>query len=187
MALLRSRRFHLLTAFVALVAAGLVVTTALPQRRYRGNRFAQAEQTALAQQFVGATTNGKVEPGLFSVRSTGISTKPVLDAARAFLTALTDEQRGKAQFPVDDSEWRRWANQHSLPRQGVSFTELDERQREAAYALMKAGLSAKGFQRSRDIMRLNYTLGEITSNFEELDEWFYGGMHLTQVPTTCSV
>ena len=76
-------------------------------------------------------------------------------------------------FAVDDSEWRRWANQHSFRRQGVSFEELDERQREAGFALMKVGLSARGFQQSRDIMRLNYTLGEITSNFEELDEWFY--------------
>ena len=173
MALLGSRRFHLATAFVALVATGLVVTTALSQRRYAGNRFAQAERGAIAQPFVGATTNGSVQPGLFSISSSGISTEPVLDAARAFLATLTDEQRGKAKFPVDDPEWRRWANQHSLPRQGVSFTELDEVQREAAYALMKAGLSAKGFQRSRDIMRLNYTLGEITSNFEELNEWFY--------------
>jgi len=132
MALLRTRRFHLATAFVALVATGLVVTTALPQRRYAGNRFAQAEQAALARPFVGATTNGSVQAGLFSISSSGISTKPVLDAARAFLAALTDEQRGQAQFPVDDPEWRRWANQHSLPRQGVSFTELDEGQREAA-------------------------------------------------------
>ena len=173
MAPLRLRRFHLLTAFVALVATGLVVTTALSQRRYRGNRFAQAERAAIAEQFVGATTNGQVQPGLFGIRSTGVSTQPVLDAARAFLAKLTSEQRSKAQFQVDDPEWRRWANQHSLPRQGVSFTELDEGQRDAAYALMKAGLSAKGFERSRDIMRLNYTLGEITSNFEELDEWFY--------------
>ena len=173
MTVLRSRRFHLVTAFVALVLAGLVATTALPQQRYRGNRFARSERAAIAQPFVGATTNGKVQPGLFSIRSTGISTRPVLDAARAFLATLTDEQRGKAQFLIGDPEWRRWANQHSLPRQGVEFTELNEAQREAAFALMKAGLSAKGFRRSRDIMRLNYTLGEITSNFEELDEWFY--------------
>ena len=86
---------------------------------------------------------------------------------------LNDEQRTRALFPVDDSEWRRWANQHSYQRQGVSFEELDEGQREAAFDLMEAGLSAKGFRRSRDIMRLNYTLGEITGNFEELDEWFY--------------
>ena len=38
---------------------------------------------------------------------------------------------------------------------------------------MKSGLSAKGFQRSRDIMRLNHTLAELTSNFDEFGEWLY--------------
>ena len=98
MAPLRLRRFHLLTAFVALVATGLVVTTALSQRRYRGNRFAQAERAAIAEQFVGATTNGQVQPGLFGIRSTGVSTQPVLDAARAFLAKLT--VRAAQQGPI---------------------------------------------------------------------------------------
>lgn len=131
------------------------------------------ERRALAHPFVGIRTSGQITPGLFAIRPTGVSTKPVVDAATAFLASLSDSQRAKAEFPVDDPEWRRWANQHSYPRQGVSFEDLDERQREAAFALMRAGLSNRGFQQSRDIMRLNYTLGEITSNFEELDEWFY--------------
>ncbi len=175
MTVLRSRRFQLLAAFSAILIAGLVATTVLPQGRgQRGsNRFADRERVAIAEPFVGISADGKIEPGLFSIHSTGVSTKPVLDATLAFLDGLNESQRKQAQFPVDDPEWRRWANQHSLPRQGISFEDLDEAQRESAFALMKVGLSAKGFQRSRDIMRLNYTLAEITSNFEELDEWFY--------------
>ena len=173
MTVLYSRRFQLLSAFATILLASLLVSDLLSQRRYRGNRFAVRESEAIAQPFVGVRTNGGIATGLFSVSSTGVSTKPVLDAARAFLASLSEAQRDRVTFPVDDPEWRRWANQHSLPRQGVSFEDLDDSQREAAFALMKAGLSAKGFQRSRDIMRLNYSLGEITSNFEELDEWFY--------------
>ena len=172
MQVLRSRRFQLLSGFLALLAVSLLVSTALPQRR-GGDRFAAMERRGLAQPFAGISANGAIEPGLFSIRATGVSTKPVVDAAAAFLASLTDDQRERVMFAVDDSEWRRWANQHSFRRQGVSFEELDERQREAGFALMKVGLSARGFQQSRDIMRLNYTLGEITSNFEELDEWFY--------------
>ena len=170
MTVLRSRRFQLLAAFSAILIAGLVATTVLPQGRgQRGsNRFADRERVAIAEPFVGISADGKIEPGLFSIHSTGVSTKPVLDATLAFLDGLNESQRKQAQFPVDDPEWRRWANQHSLPRQGISFEDLDEAQRESAFALMKVGLSAKGFQRSRDIMRLNYTLAEITSNFEEL-------------------
>ena len=44
-------------------------------------------------------------------------------------------------------------------------------QREAAIALLKASLSAKGLQLTRDIMRLNTTLAELNNNnFEEYGE-----------------
>ena len=38
---------------------------------------------------------------------------------------------------------------------------MSDTQREAAFALMRAALSAKGLKLTRDIMRLNHTLGEI--------------------------
>lgn len=174
MLLLQNRRLQLLLGFVALVAVSLFVSSALSQRRGRGgDRFAEMERRGLAQPFAGISRNGELESGLFSIKASGVSTKPVVNAADAFLASLNEDQRKRVMFPVDDAEWRRWANQHSYRRQGVSFEELDERQREAGFALMKAGLSARGFEQSRDIMRLNYSLGELTSNFEELDEWFY--------------
>ena len=37
-------------------------------------------------------------PGLFAIRSTGVSTEPVRHAAEAFLAALTPEQRAKTMF-----------------------------------------------------------------------------------------
>lgn len=174
MSMLRNRRLQLFAGFLMLMAAGLVVSSAVSQRRGRGfDRFAAMERRGLAQPFSGISVNGEVERGLFAIEATGVSTRPVVDAASAFLAALTDAQREQVLFPVDDEEWRKWANQHSYVRQGISFEDLDERQREAGFALMKSGLSARGFQQSRDIMRLNYTLGEITSNFAELDEWLY--------------
>ncbi len=168
----RHRRFLLLAAFAAVLLAVLISGDVLSQLRGQGG-LGGRERAAIREPFAGITTNGEIQTGLFSIQETGVSTAPVLEAARNFLGSLSDEQRDRVFFPVDDSEWRRWANQHSYRRQGVSFEELDESQREAAFGLMKAGLSAKGFRRSRDIMRLNYTLGEITGNFAELDEWFY--------------
>ena len=68
-------------------------------------------------------------------------------------------------------------NQHFYVRQGVSFLDLSDEQREAAFGLVRASLSAKGLQQTRDIMRLNHTLGELTGdNFDEYGEWRY---HLT--------
>ena len=46
-------------------------------------------------------------------------------------------------------------------------------QREQAFDLMRTAFSAKGFKLSRDIMRLNRTLGELTGDPERYSEWFY--------------
>ena len=133
-----------------------------------------AETKGLAEPFNGITANGTVEPGLFAIRSTGVSTEPVRQAADRFLAALTGEQRSKTMFPVDDPEWRKWMNQHFYVRQGVSFLEMTGAQREAAFALLRAGLSAKGLKLTRDIMKLNETLGELNHNdFEQYGEWRY--------------
>ncbi|HET7219849.1 MAG TPA: DUF3500 domain-containing protein [Vicinamibacterales bacterium] len=123
--------------------------------------------------FKGVTTNGTVVPGLFAITSTGVSTAPVRDAAAAFLAALTPEQRKKTTFAVDDSEWRKWNNIHRYERQGVSFKEMSEEQRTKAFGLLKAALSAKGLEQSRNIMRLNETIAEMTKRLDEYGEGLY--------------
>jgi len=157
-----------------------VYTAALSQQSPtdRAERFsamsAQAESKGLAEPFKGVTTNGSVIPGLFPIRATGVSTEPVRKAAESFLASLTKPQRAKTMFSVDDPEWRKWMNQHFYIRQGVSFKEMTEPQREAAIGLLRAGLSARGLTLTRDIMRLNHTLGELNNdNFQEYGEWLY--------------
>ena len=60
------------------------------------------ETSGLAQPFTGVTTDGTVVPKLFAARSTGVSTAPVVTAAKAFLASLSAPQRTKTLFPVDD-------------------------------------------------------------------------------------
>ena len=135
---------------------------------------ARMESTGLAQPFKGVTTNGTVVPNLFEIRSTGVSTEPVRTAVAAFLASLTTEQRRKTVFPVDDVEWRKWANQHSYYRQGIAFEEMAPPQRDAALRLLEASLSAKGLKLTRDIMHLNETLAELNgNNFVEFGEGKY--------------
>lgn len=140
-------------------------------------RFSDYLERGLGAGFVGVTRDGHPEPGLFEIRATGISTQPVVDAANAFLGSLTQTQRDETVYPVDDIEWRKWANQHIYHRAGVSFEVMDEAQKETALALLGASLSAKGLKLSRDIMRLNETLAELNgNNFIDYGEWKY---HLT--------
>lgn len=167
-------RIALLAGFVASLIVGFVASPLLSQRR--GNpaerrRLRQAE--ALGQPFKGITADGKVQDGLFAIQSTGVSTKPIVDAAQGFLAGLSEEQRKKTLFDVDHLEWRTWTNVHMGKRAGVGFNEMDAKQRELAFGLMKASLSAKGLQLTRDIMRLNHTLAELTDNFDEYGEWLY--------------
>jgi hypothetical protein len=161
-----------------LVAGSLLAKDTFAQSsedtRARFRRMSEeAERRGLAEPFRGITTDGKVTEGLFPIKSTGVSTAPVRQAAEKFLASLTGAQRGKVLFPIDDAEWRKWMNQHFYLRQGVSFQELTETQRQAAFGLMNASLSAKGMRLTRDIMRLNETLAELTGDHEFLGEWLY--------------
>ncbi|HWP45334.1 MAG TPA: DUF3500 domain-containing protein [Blastocatellia bacterium] len=135
--------------------------------------YKAAADAALAEEFKGITTDGKVIPGLFSIRKTGVSTKPIKDAAEAFINSLSIAQRTKSLYPLDSSEWRNWSNIHRYPREGVSFAEMNQSQREKAYGLLKASLSVRGFENARDIMRLNETIAELTGRREEYGEGLY--------------
>lgn len=157
---------------------GLVLLTGTVFGQSGPSSDVRLEQTsgarARASDFRGVTTDGKAIPGLFAIRSTSVSTEPVRQAASAFLTTLSREQRVDTQLPVDDPEWQRWTNQRASGRHGLSFAQMNPRQDAAAIALLRASLSAKGLQQTRDIMRLEHTLGELTGgNRDGSGEKFY--------------
>ncbi|MBK7930825.1 MAG: DUF3500 domain-containing protein [Bryobacterales bacterium] len=165
-----------LTAFAALLATAYQQSGGNLMERFR-TMSRQNEERGLAEPFRGVTAKGTVEPGLFTIKSTGVTTEPVRKAAEAFLAALNEDQRSRTAYKVDDAEWRKWMNQHFYVRQGVSFLEMSEAQRESAISLLRASLSAKGLKLTRDIMRLNHTLGELNNNdMEQYGEWRY---HIT--------
>ena len=147
-------------------------TTAEMAERFR-QMSADFEHKGLAEPFKGITTDGNIVPGLFPIRPSGVSTSGVRAAAERFLSSLTAEQRAKTMFPVDDPEWRKWMNQHFYVRQGVSFKEMNDSQRDSAFGLLQASLSARGFELTRNIMRLNETLAELSGDHEFLGEWLY--------------
>jgi Protein of unknown function (DUF3500) len=128
----------------------------------------------VAEPFKGVTADGRVIPGLFAIEKTGVSTRPLLDAARAFAASLSADQRGRTLFPVDGNAWQRWSNIHSfLMRHGVSLDEMAGPQRALALALLRESLSAGGFRTARDVMKLNELVLELTGSREEYGEWLY--------------
>jgi uncharacterized protein DUF3500 len=162
------------------LAAGIVAPTAFGQEQTRADlaetfrRMSEDfEAKGLAEPFRGITTNGQVLPGLFEISPSGVSTEPVRNAASKFIESLTSVQLTRAMYPVDDIKWRKWMNQHFYARQGISFQEMSEGQRDLAFGLMRTSLSVKGFELTRNIMRLNETLAELANDHEFLGEWLY--------------
>ena len=157
---------------VAVAVIFFVQTVEAQQRPPRG-RFDGQREAALAQPFKGVYFLDIPPANLFPIKKTGVSTEPVRQAARAFLTSLNAEDRKKTIFPVDDIEWRKWDNRHRYARQGVGFDKMTEGQRELAFNLLRASLSARGLKQTQDIMKLNGTLAELTNRFDEYGEWLY--------------
>ena len=166
----------------SLISAAVLAPWALGQSQNQtpadvAERFRQMsedyELKGLAEPFRGITTDGKVVPGLFEISPSGVSTEPIRNAAERFMATLTSVQLVRTTFPVGDEQWRKWMNQHFYPRQGISFLEMTGAQRDAAFGLMQVSLSAKGFELTRNIMRLNETLAELADDHTFLGEWLY--------------
>jgi Protein of unknown function (DUF3500) len=139
-----------------------------------GAQTIQRMEAALAEPYVGVTTDGRIVPGLFSLEQTGVSTDPLREAARAFLDSLDADTRATASFALEDTAWQKWNNTHPfILRHGVLVEALGAKQRELALELMRVGLSARGFETARDVMRLNETIAEITERWNEYGEWVY--------------
>jgi hypothetical protein len=58
-------------------------------------------------------------------------------------------------------------------RHGVCVEELNESQRDLALAILRASLSAAGYETARGVMKLNDYIGEITGRWAEYGEWLY--------------
>jgi len=84
----------------------------------------------------------------------------VHDEAVALLRSLTPEQRRRAAFAIDDPGRLDW---HYVPRdrKGLALADMDEGQRAAARALLRAALSDAGYRKAMDIMRLEEVLRAI--------------------------
>lgn len=128
--------------------------------------------------YVGVTTNGHVEPGLYSLRDTGTQPRKACDAALAYLATLAPHERAVAHLPMDSPDWRLWTN--ALPSwapKGLRLDRLTDAQRAAALSLVEASLSAEGYHGVRSAMALNGALGAFVESYQDtLGEFTY---HLT--------
>ena len=95
-----------------------------------------------------------------AAQSAASATSTMLDAANAFLATLEQEQKTKAMLPFNSEERFRWFYT-PVSRKGIPLKELKAPQRQAALALLRAGLSEKGYSKAETIRRLEEVLHEI--------------------------
>ncbi|NND50263.1 MAG: DUF3500 domain-containing protein [Rhizobiales bacterium] len=143
-------------------------------REVVGAAIKRAEES-LAGTFDGITIGGPAREGLFPITGTGVSTQPMIEAAEQFLGTLSKSERETATFDIgDDYNWRAWHNMHFfMMRHGLPMHEMTEDQRQAGLELLRATMSAAGYDNARDIMRLNGHAAELTGRYEEFDEFYY--------------
>ena len=81
-------------------------------------------------------------------------------AAKNFLAALNEEQRGKASFGFEADERENW---HFIPkeRKGVTLKELEPAQKTLAFGLLSSALSHQGYLKATTIMTLERILQDI--------------------------
>jgi hypothetical protein len=94
-------------------------------------------------------------------------------AAEAFLMSLSDDQRKRAVFPLEDEERTDW---HFIPRprNGLPLEAMSEAQRALARSLLETGLSANGLATAETIMSLEQVLFDMGSNPPSRNlEWYF--------------
>lgn len=89
-----------------------------------------------------------------------VAAQNISKEATTFLQLLTPTLKANAMYALDSAERTNWTIV-PRPRKGACYKAMDEKQRAAAIALLKASLSAQGYKKSFDIMKNEEVLREL--------------------------
>jgi Protein of unknown function (DUF3500) len=140
----------------------------------RGENERRGIEKLLSTPFKGVTADGKIVSGLFALRPESAPTREILGAVRALIARLSPEQKNKVCLPLDSRERQLWQN--SIVRYedfGLRLDEVSSMLKEAAMAVVKASLSVAGYEKTRNLMKLNGFLGDLVGALRLLGEWCY--------------
>ncbi len=92
--------------------------------------------------------------------------------AQDLIDSLTDAQRPKLLYPFDADERQDW---HYFPRRrpGLSLGQMTSAQQQRVWALLETGLSEQGVEKTRDVVRTEAILGELTGRRQYRDPTNY--------------
>jgi len=126
------------------------------------------------QQFKGITTNGLCQKRLFSIRPENAPTEAAINASINLLNKLSANQKQRTCFDVHSKQWRNWQNTEIfIEEHGLRLDEVESSLRNAIMQVIKASLSDDGYQKTRNVMRLNRFLGDLVGGPGVMGEWSY--------------
>ena len=84
----------------------------------------------------------------------------MMDAAKAFVSSLNDQQRAKATFEYMDGERIFWYYP-PMNRHGLALRDMEPAQRELAMAVMASGLTSESYEQAKLIIEHEDVLGPL--------------------------
>ena len=108
-----------------------------------------------------AAPAAETTPSSSSAAGTEASPERLAQAASAFISSLSPQQRANAEIPFDaDLERTRWSHLPAsmVERSGVRFGDLTDQQRRRFHELLRASTSSQGYQKIAGVIRLDEVL-----------------------------
>ena len=127
-----------------------------------------------AEPFYGITCDGQCEHGVFALADERAPTAAMASAAHALLSMLGADQRERLRFALEAPEWRRWSNPEFLINDnGLRLEDCTPQIRDAILGVIRASLSATGYDKARGCMKTNAFLGLLCDLPLIMNEWSY--------------
>ena len=118
-------------------------------------------QRAYEQPFLGITTDGALSTGLFPLQVEDAPVADMVQAAQSLLQQASHDQRLRMCFAIDAPDWRRWSNPEFYVNEVGIRLEEEEDLVEPIALVLRASLSARGYRKILDAMKMNAFLGEL--------------------------
>jgi hypothetical protein len=112
------------------------------------------------------------------------SASTMAGAATQFLASLSADQRQQAAFAFDSAERLKWhfIPTDMFPRNGLTIKSMSEPQRKLAHALLRSGLSQRGYMTATQIIDLETILGAIEAEARAAAPAGRGGQAMVRDP-----
>lgn len=139
-----------------------------------GPMFAEWRRRLMEQPFEGVSTGGTIEEGLFAPRDDGAPVDAMRDGVDALLALLDDDDKAAVLHPLQHPSRRAWMNPEVyMNRFGLRLDEIAPAKREAILGVLRASMSERGFQKARNLMRINDFLGQLVNAPRVMNEYSY--------------